>query len=127
MKKYNPLIIPNPSRKDINNIIKDSKHNSVRFGATDSIDPTIYVWDGEVAHYFALEHTNILNVCCGGVYEKDSTYIQIDQLAPLNKSEIFTGWMKCEHKTEVINKCKRLFPKITEVRFSEKRLNLKIG
>ena len=47
----------NPNKKEINNIIKNSKSDSVRFSFT--IDNKMYAWDGEIIHRYIETKINI--------------------------------------------------------------------
>lgn len=106
--------------------MNNSKTHSVRFGATDEKEPVLLAWDGELFHCKMLEITDKYNVSVGVAYMKNSDYISIEQVLPMTKSKHFKGWQIYGNKTMLLDKMKRLLPKITRVEFPDKRLNFRI-
>ena len=110
-------VFENPTRKELREVLKNSKNNTLRLGITDEKKPTIYVWDGDIMH-FEVERKNSLENSSG-----DNIDLKFDFgfSYSTNPNQLWwdnvigRSWKKLKNKKEMINVIKKLFPEIKKI------------
>ena len=98
-------IFEDPSKKEIEDIIKNSKNHTVRFGITDTSNPKVYAWDGEILHRFVHPKRKF---DFGFVWEKGELQGDVSE-------STWKSWDDLKHPIPVIKRIKKLFPRLHEI------------
>jgi len=102
------------SKKEFNDILKNSFYNSIRLGITDEKEPKIFGWDGSDAIHLDIlrEYPKLFTAGMAFMKSNKDTLV-IDQ----TKGTVagYKGWDVYKHKKEVLKKVKNLIPSIKQV------------
>lgn len=100
----------NPSKKELRDIIKVDKYNTMRIGMSDKRKPVLYAWVGNTYHFEIEQQFNIK-------FDFGFVYTPGNPVFPFTWDNV-TGrdWKKMKNKEAMIKEIKKKFPKAKVIR-----------